>query len=379
MRYALAILTLSLSSVALAQNGRPQMTWTGYVSGSATLYIQQNRVDVQGRDTGAVDRPDARFFSPLPAARTRVDAQVRRGRGRVEVVEQPVLGNEYSAIVQIDPPGQRPELYTIDFYWDAGGTRSYNRDDRWGRDDNWQTRGRSVNGAGGEFRWSGEVDHEVLIEIQGRQARTRVLRGQPTYGERFDFSAPLNRNAANLRLEDAQGRGRIEVVQQPGAYGNNAAIVRIQDEEGGRAPYSFRLVWDDASGYNSSSGGRGILSADPGGYSDSGYRARTQDAVSGGYARWSGRVDGEIRVTLQGNRAMVTTVSGRPVADMNVDFRGGAGIPYSNIYDVQLRKLRGRGEVAVIELPNERNAGLVFHVKDKDGGADFYEVEITWR
>lgn len=113
---------LFIAGAAFAQTGRrdrPRMTWTGYVTGSAVLYIQGDRVDVQGRTTGAVDRPDARFNSSLPAAPVRVRMQVRRGRGRVELVEQPEPQNEYSAVVQITPPGQRAEQYRLDFYWES--------------------------------------------------------------------------------------------------------------------------------------------------------------------------------------------------------------------------------------------------------------------
>ena len=88
MRYALLTLLAATSSVALAQN-RPQLTWQGYVSGSAVLHIQGDRVDLQGRDTRSVDRPNVSMVEPLPAVRQTVQTDVRRGRGRVQIVEQP--------------------------------------------------------------------------------------------------------------------------------------------------------------------------------------------------------------------------------------------------------------------------------------------------
>jgi hypothetical protein len=362
------------------------MTWTGYVSGSATLYVQGNHVDVQGRDTGAVDRPNAQFFSPLPATRTRVDIQVRRGRGRVNLVEQPLPDNQYAAIVQIDPPGRQPEFYTIDFYWDRDNNRSSwqhrGRDfDRDGIPDRLEARNRTDSARSGELRWSGVVDDEVLIEVQGRRAYSRVVRGAPISGERYDMTSAVPRDAGVLRLEDAQGRGRIEIVQRPDARNDYTAVVRISDEDGGRAPYSFRLVWDEsyASGYGYGSPGSGVLS--PGrGYSGYGYRGRTQDSpYSSGYARWSAQVDDRVHVTIQGNRATVSTVAGRPVANMNIDFHGGSGVPDRGVSDLQMRKLQGRGEVRVIHAPDPRDSSLVFEVNDDDGGSDFYEIEFTWR
>lgn len=125
MRYTLILLIVS-SSLALARE-RPQMTWQGYVNGSAVLYIQGKRVDAQGRTTGAVDRLRYRFASALPATRAQAKMTVRRGRGRVEIVEQPVPENEYSLVVRIDGPDSRHEYYVLDFYWNANSAR---RDDR---------------------------------------------------------------------------------------------------------------------------------------------------------------------------------------------------------------------------------------------------------
>src|SRR6476469_4166089 len=106
MRYASAYIFLLFSSLALAQ-GRPQLTWRGYVSGDATLYIQGDTVDAQGRQTGAIDRPDFHFNASLPASADRVAVTARRGRGTVQVVEQPAANNQYTATIQIKPVGDR--------------------------------------------------------------------------------------------------------------------------------------------------------------------------------------------------------------------------------------------------------------------------------
>ena len=121
MRYVLLTLFLALSSLAAPK--RIQLTWQGYVSGSATLYIQGDRVDVQGRNTGAVDRPEYKFNAPLPAARQRVEVAVRSGQGSVEIVEQPTPDNQYSAVIQIEPRAQRTEKYVLDFRWDPAANR----------------------------------------------------------------------------------------------------------------------------------------------------------------------------------------------------------------------------------------------------------------
>jgi len=101
------------------------MSWSGYIAGPVTLYIQADHVDAQGRDTGSVDRPEFRFANKgrLPTASTHVEVKVRQGKGRVEVVEQPESGNEYSAVVQITPAGNIGERYVLDFFWDRNVKR----------------------------------------------------------------------------------------------------------------------------------------------------------------------------------------------------------------------------------------------------------------
>ena len=105
-----------LNGSLLAQSNRPSMTWQGEVTGGATLYIQGNRVDVQGRTTGAVDRPTYRFRETLPAVVQTVKLRVVRGGNGVNIAEHPNESNEFAAIVDIRNDG-RPQMYSLEFYW----------------------------------------------------------------------------------------------------------------------------------------------------------------------------------------------------------------------------------------------------------------------
>ncbi|HYO79885.1 MAG TPA: hypothetical protein VES20_00665 [Bryobacteraceae bacterium] len=398
MRFATLLTTtfLTLSAGLAFSQSRPQLSWQGYVTGSATVYVQGDRVDVQGRDTGSVENPRVTLRDPLPAVRQTVQLDVRRGRGRVNVVEQPTPRNEYSAVVRIDPVGERPEFYQIDFFWNPDASTSSMRDGRRSRDDDEGyagTRRRDDYGRGtrsrandrdasGEVTWSGNVDHEAIVEFRARRASTRTLRGAPVAGARSDFSSALPRRETDVRLEKLEGRGDIELAEQPSADNGYAAVVRIRDNEGGAGQYAFRLVWDgDDSGYSQSSStdsrGRststgGILT--PGGSSNAGYGAYG----SSGSMRWAGQVDGRVRVHVHNNRAWTSRVSGGEVVNERVDF-GGAAMPRADIGDVAVRKLNGRGDVRVVQQPlNANGHTLIFEIDDRDGGADNYEVEVVW-
>lgn len=370
MRYALLFAITFLGAAVLSAQNRPQLTWEGYVSSSAVLYIQGDRVDSQGRETGSVDRPSYDFAAPLPAVRQRVELDIQRGRGRVQIVEQPVPENEFTAVVRIDPPGTRPEHYVLRFYWDAGAYRSGRRADPWGARNRTNDRA-----ASGEMSWTGEVDNEVLIEVRGRRAVPRTVRGQQVYSDNATFSSPLPRSAT-VELLDAQGRGPIELVEQPSPQNGDVAVVRITDPQRGAGRYSFRLAWTGGGSagedpyYRPRPGAGGVLSPDGYGNPAPGATANT--------LRWSGRVDGRIRVTVRGNRASTTVVAGRPVQGERFSF--GAPLPRRELSEVDLRKVEGRDDVEIIQRPSASNGyTLVFEIHDDDGGADNYVIEISWR
>jgi hypothetical protein len=359
---------------ALAQN-RPSLTWQGEVTGGATLYIQGNRVDVQGRDTGSVDRPTYRFRDMLPAVDQRVEVRAIRGRGRVEVVEQPTEANQYTAIVDIRNNG-RPELYNLQFYWnDDNSMLSSRRGARRGRADAYGTRGRTndrLGAAAGQVTWSGDVDNEVFISFRGRQAFTTAVRGRDVSNKQADFTAPLPRQNVTVKLLDARGRGQIEVMEQPTSDNGYSAKVRIVDQESGPSPYSFTLAWN--GGPDDPNSGSGLLT--PGASSAPVYDDRQYGA--GSTIRWTGEVDGKIRVNVRGSQVWAQRLSGGPIQDERVSL--GAAFPQRGINDIEVRKVSGRGGVEIVQRPSSsNNYTLVFEIDDRDAGPDAYDVEITWR
>lgn len=329
---------------ALAQN-RPSLTWHGEVTAGATLFIQGNRVDVQGRDTGSVDRPTYRFRDMLPAVAQDVEMRVVRGRGRVLIDEHPSAANQYTAIVNIRNDG-RPEVYDLQFFWadDKTLVSQNRREDR---------RNRDVGP--GQVTWSGDVDNEVFIVFTNRRALTTAVRGRDVGGANAEFSAPIPRGDVVVNLTSIRGRGRVELMEQPSSRNGFAAKVRVLDEQSGTDTYSFTLTWDgDVRSPNG-----GSISDSPG-------------------VRWSGRVDGTIRVTIRGDRVTSERIGGGPISGERASV--GTPLPRRNLTNLDIRKIGGRGHVEIVQPPSSGNDySLVFEIKDDDGGADLYEVEITWR
>ncbi len=104
------------------------------------------------------------------------------------------------------------------------------------------------------------VDGSAEVEIRGDRGLLRTLSGQPAQWRRFECSGPMPTNPDDLRFSGVDGRGRQELIQDPRS-GRGAAVVRIQDSEGGAEGYTFDLVWR-GGGFGSSPtgqpwGGRG--------------------------------------------------------------------------------------------------------------------------
>ena len=156
----------------------------------------------------------------------------------------------------------------------------------------------------------------------------------------------MPRRPVNVTLQDVQGRGQIEIAEQPNDQNNFTAKVRIVDPQAGAGTYSFTMAWDE-SGYNSGvypgqtypsqnypdSGG--VLSPNGGVYNGGSYGS----GVSG--VRWSGQVDGRVRVSFRDNQAFTQRLSGQQTYNEQVSF--GSPVPRRNV-DFAMNKLRGRGE-----------------------------------
>lgn len=212
MPFAFLSLLLAASTVMQAQD-RAQLTWQGGISGSAVLYIQGNRVDVQGRDTGAVDRPTYKFYTPLPAVQQRVDVEVVRGRGRVEVIEQPEPANQFTAVVRIDSPNaRRYESYSLEFFWNDGRP-GQNRGLPRNRDANTQKRKQSVHVR--QLELSAERIAKIgdqVVDIFHTDREPHQVVGDPEFGAlcRRHRSMGHDRGMFNQTFDTAQTFGERE-------------------------------------------------------------------------------------------------------------------------------------------------------------------------
>lgn len=99
-------------------------------------------------------------------------------------------------------------------------------------------------GTSGRMRWSGRVDDEVVIMIQGSRASVRTVAGDRVRDENASFDSPLPRQELRLNLRKLNGRGSVDLVEEPSRRNDYSAVVRIRDKKSGSDEYEFELRWE---------------------------------------------------------------------------------------------------------------------------------------
>lgn len=96
-----------------------------------------------------------------------------------------------------------------------------------------------------------------------------------------------------------------------------------------------------------------------------------------GSVRWKGTVDDEVNLIIRGSNVEVQTLSGQTYGNSNFKFT--SSLPNRKV-DVEVNKKKGRGSARVIQEPRKDNDfTAVVQIRDKDGGAKDYDLEIVWR
>jgi len=351
------------SVASVAQFGQSNRTarfrWEGIVDGTSIIHVRRRQVQTEVRSGLPVQRQRYDFSDPLPTTRINLQLDVIEGRGRVQLTEEPRQNNDYTATVRIDDPDRGQSRYVFELRWydldQRDDRRNDRRDDR--RDDEWR-RYRDLE----SFSWRGRVDDESIIRISGNDVRVETIRGYGVSNDRSNFSSPLPRQPIQVNLVDAEGRGEIVLVEQPNPRNNFTAGVRIRDRDGGAGTYAFTITWVQRSNDRPRDDDRP--------------RYDDRDRGRGGSVRWSGRVDGRDVIHIRGNQLWIEHQAGGQIADANYRFES----PLPNDQrTVSVRKLDGRGTVRVIEQPSRlNNFTAKILIDDENGGADRYDLEISW-
>ena len=204
-----------------------------------------------------------------------------------------------------------------------------------------------IRGGGGDGKCTIEVDVDGVaeIEIRGDQGVMRTLSGAPSAWRRMECNQPLPQNPADFRFSGVDGRGRQTLLRDP-ANNRGAAVIRIEDPQGGREGYTFDIQWrGTGGGFDRGGDDRGR----DGGF-DRGRDGGFDRGRDGGFDR--GRDDG-YRGDRDGRWNDELHFTGRGDGDFN-NFRG----PDDRLYDCEVTVDR-RGQVTVT-FQNDRRSRSTF-------------------
>lgn len=95
----------------------------------------------------------------------------------------------------------------------------------------------------GLFRWSGTVDDEVQLHIQGDFIDPKAVSGTPYNDATFSFTTPLPKRQVNVRVRKLRGRGEVRVLQQPSRFNEWTAIISIRDGDRSSDRYELEISW----------------------------------------------------------------------------------------------------------------------------------------
>lgn len=245
------------------------------------------------------------------------------------------------------------------------------------------------------FEWTGRVDREVQIVMRGNQISTRNVGDNETGRARSRVMMQMPRQDGEVVAEVLNGRGNVDVIQQPNSQNGYTTVVRIIDRAGGADTYRVAAYWQNYSNgdYVGNGNGRGRgRDRNNNGIPDNRERDRNNNGIpdmrernggvygnqNQGILHWSGNVDGELEIRIQNGRVSYRNISGAQPTGIRAD-AGNMSMPR---YDatVTVAEGSGRGSVYVIQQPSANNGyTTVVRVRDPQGGYGYYDFDLVWR
>lgn len=96
---------------------RRGMVWTGRVDGTDLISIRGDQVTIQHQAGMEIPDMNYRFDLRLPSSTTSVSVRKIKGRGKVNVIQQPDRSNGFTAIIQIEDKNGGSDNYEIEVSW----------------------------------------------------------------------------------------------------------------------------------------------------------------------------------------------------------------------------------------------------------------------
>ncbi|MDB4917031.1 MAG: hypothetical protein JWM95_4675 [Gemmatimonadetes bacterium] len=253
VRRSLGVLALTLPLAAHAQE-TPLFTWSGRVDRAVRLTVQGSQVS-NSAEQNMQTRGRFSDVRGLPREEGTVRVSTDRGRGTASVIQQPSASNGYTALIVIEDNDGGADNYRVTAYFmpsnargaygDRGRGRNADRN-RDGIPDRMERRDdrRQGQSRGPMLNWSGDVDGEVQLVWRQNGVNQRVMSGAAPRVQNNRVTGEMSSSQyGQLNVSVREGRGRVEVIQQPSAQNRYTGIIRIVDPQAGYGHYVLDATW----------------------------------------------------------------------------------------------------------------------------------------
>ena len=256
-RVFMPLVAAMLAPLAAHAQESQLFTWNGRVDREVRLTIRGAQTS-NSIENSIQSRARFRVNAALPAQDGTLRVTRESGRGDVSVIQQPESGNGYTAIILITDNEGGADNYRVTAYYtpsndgriargDRGRNRAdQNRNDQNRNDPNRNDPNRNDRGRGGygvqdqaALHWSGDVDGEVQLILRDGNVSQRLVSGNTVRRVSSNVTGNARSQVGQLTLSVREGRGRVEVVQQPSASNRYTGIIRIIDPQGGYGHYDI--------------------------------------------------------------------------------------------------------------------------------------------
>lgn len=217
------------------------------------------------------------------------------------------------------------------------------------------------------LQWSGRVDQEIRLTISGgRVTSTNIGPSEP--GTRAsNVVSPIPHTDGEISVGVLEGRGQVDVLQQPTSRNGYTAIIRVRDPQGGTGAYRLNAFWQP------SAAGEVERPYGPPGGRDHGIGRDLGNRVA---LMWSGDVDDNLEILLQPSGISYRTLRGASPRGVQSAL---TRMPRSDA-ELEVNQTEGRGQVVVTQQPTAENGYTArIRVRDPQPGFGHYAFNVTWR
>ena len=93
------------------------------------------------------------------------------------------------------------------------------------------------------FEWQGPVDREIQIQVNGNRAYVERVGNNERFQNGVRMLGGIPSQDGIVTIQQFDGRGRVDVVQQPTRGNHFTTIVRLRDPQSGAGMYHIAAYW----------------------------------------------------------------------------------------------------------------------------------------